>query len=274
LPDRRPRRGGQWMDHRAVVDPGDVAHPDGQLLAGPSPGPRPLEDGVQPSPLVVGRPHLDQGAGWVAGRGGSRCRAASGWSGGCGGDPGAPSRRRSAPCPTGGCGRGGVGTGGPHGELNRMTRNPRRSQKPTRKLQTWPPDREALGCSRDGYRRVGAHRRAHPMPTGGASGHRGSASCRDRVQRDGGQPTDRPPGSGSPQDPPGPGPGGQGLLLGRDPHRADCPRDQGPIPSKANEITGRAHRGSKGGQPGFDQAACRTATSSRPPSTGSTRAER
>jgi hypothetical protein len=50
------------MDHRAVVNAGDGAHPDGQFLAGPSRGLRPLEGGVQPSPSVVGRRHLDQGA--------------------------------------------------------------------------------------------------------------------------------------------------------------------------------------------------------------------
>jgi hypothetical protein len=35
----------------------------------------------------------------------------------------------------------------------------------------------------------------------------------------------------------------QGLLLGRDPHRAARSRDQATIPSNAGEITGRAHRG-------------------------------
>ena len=46
------------------------------------------------------------------------------------------------------------------------------------------------------------------------------------------------------------------------------------IPSKANEITGRAHRGSKGGRPpAFDRWPTRPATSSSAPSTSSARPE-
>ena len=92
----------------------------------------------------------------------------------------------------------------------------------------------------------GAHRRRHPVPAGGTGGHRGSVSRLDRVRRGDGQPADRAPGSGSSQIPPGPGPGGQGLFLDGDPHRAACPRHQGHDPEQGR----RDHRPSPPGQQG------------------------
>jgi len=97
------------------------------------------------------------------------------------------------------------------------------------------------------------------VPAGGASGHRGSAPRLDRVRRGDGQPTDRASGSGSSRTRPD-------RVLADKAYSSVAIRTalrargiKATIPSKANEITGRAHRGSKGGRPpAFDKAAYKT----------------
>jgi hypothetical protein len=80
-----------------------------------------------------------------------------------------------------------------------MTRNPWNRQLPARKLQAGQRGSGGVGTFPRRVYDEGAHRRGHPMPAGGAGGHRGSASRLDRVRGGDGQPADRTTRSGSPR---------------------------------------------------------------------------
>jgi Transposase DDE domain len=140
-----------------------------------------------------------------------------------------------------------------------MTRNPRVKQLPGAETEAGQPDREALGRSRGGYTtkvHIAADTRCRPVARVVTAGQRHDSIAFEavmanlRIERPG-QDRRRTRPDGVLEDK------AYSSMAIRTALRAR--RIKATIPSKANEITGRAHRGSTGGRPpAFDKAAYKT----------------
>jgi hypothetical protein len=148
-----------------------------------------------------------------------------------------------------GSGRGGVGAGGPVRGLNRMTRNPSSRQSRTRKLQAEQRIGRRWVVPEAGTAAMVHIGRGHPLPAGGAGGPTCESSVRVGV-------AGRPARTGSWRTRP------SSVAI----RTAPCTRYiKAPIPGKEDEITGRAHRGSKGGHRRRQGGLQDHRASSRPP---------